>query len=91
MNKYETHQLTKEKPRVGFRFKPAIGDTVILRPDSVFYGNGMNPGETRGEIIQFRPDARLTIRVCWSNGWTNTYNSTDLYVLIRGVIEEYQD
>ncbi len=59
-----------------------IGDKVLIRKDSEYYGcNEANPKEIKGiidDILDDQEEIGLPIRVKWTNGKSNSYGSKDL-------------
>lgn len=57
-----------------------VGDIVVIREDSVYYGRSLtNPDcSVEGEVYKINHGSDYLFRVRWSNGSTNTYRPLDL-------------
>ena len=62
--------------------KLKVGDMVTLKKSSQYYGSdsAYNPSDIKGEVISHdgSHEGDHPLRVRWSNGNTNVYNSVDL-------------
>lgn len=61
-----------------------LGDKVYLDKGSIFYnklGVGVfNPINTLGKVVELKPKQKYKVKVTWSNGKSNYYNSIDLLI-----------
>jgi hypothetical protein len=56
-----------------------VGDRVIIREDSQYYGDGKyNPVNLIGEVFNIWDTSPLSISVRWKNNILNHYSPTDL-------------